>query len=104
MSIVHFFEDAGFDTLEALSADNAKLILNKGIPISIIFTDIDMPGSINGLQLAWIVSENYPYIRVVVGSGRSRPAESDLPNGAIFFPKPYDFTALKPAILHNNPI
>ncbi|RYG97494.1 MAG: response regulator [Alphaproteobacteria bacterium] len=58
--------------------------------MSILFTDMYMPGSMNGFQLAEVVARNWPPIGIVVISGYGRATSSDLPEGGVFFPKPYD--------------
>jgi two-component system, response regulator PdtaR len=82
-------EMAGFDVLEAGDADEAIAILSTRNDIHLIFTDIHMPGSIDGLKLAHFVRDRWPPVKIVATSGRVRIAESDLPEGGRFLPKPY---------------
>jgi CheY-like chemotaxis protein len=79
----------GFDVVEAANADEAIAILEGRNDISVIFTDIHMPGSMDGLKLARAVRDRWPPIKIIVTSGRELPKESDLPEGGRFFPKPY---------------
>ena len=82
-------DTAGFDVIEAGDADEAiaSLAARKNVPH--IFTDIHMPGSMDGLKLAHFVRNRWPPVKIVATSGRARIAESDLPEGGRFVPKPY---------------
>lgn len=75
-------EDAGFDAVEASDADEAIRILESRTDITIVFTDIDMPGSMDGLRLAAAVRDRWPPIRIIVTSGYGRFADPVLPPGA----------------------
>jgi YesN/AraC family two-component response regulator len=88
MGAVYVFEDAA--VFEADRAEAAIRILELHPEIRLMFTDIDMPGSMNGLKLARYVSGRWPPIRINVTSGHVRVAENSLPAGALFFSKPYD--------------
>jgi CheY-like chemotaxis protein len=81
--------EAGFDVVEAGNADEAVAILEARPDIQIVFTDIQMPGSMDGLKLAWFVSGRWPPIKLVVTSGRVSLGERDLPMGGSFIGKPY---------------
>ncbi|RYE59081.1 MAG: response regulator [Rhizobiaceae bacterium] len=83
-------EDAGFDAVEACDADEAIRILESRRDITIVFTDIDMPGSMDGLLLAAAVRDRWPPIQIIVTSGYARFRDPVLPPGAVFFRKPYD--------------
>lgn len=83
-------KDAGFDALEASDADEAIRILESRTDISIVFTDVDMPGSMNGLRLAAAVRDRWPPIQIIVTSGYASFLNPELPPGAVFFSKPYD--------------
>jgi CheY-like chemotaxis protein len=82
-------EDAGFTAFEAANADDAIRRLERQSDIQLIITDIDMPGSMDGVKLAHYVRGRWPPIRLIVLSGKFKPAESDLPAGTQFFSKPY---------------
>jgi CheY-like chemotaxis protein len=90
---------AGFDVLEAGDADEAIAILSARNDIRLIFTDIHMPGSMDGLKLAHFVRDRWPPVKVVATSGRARISASDLPEGGRFLPKPYSAAELT-ATLH----
>ena len=82
-------QDAGFDIVEAGNADAAIAILEARPDIHVVFTDIQMPGSMDGLKLARFVRGRWPPIKIVVTSGNF--AGRDLPEGGVFLPKPYTF-------------
>lgn len=90
MNTVDMVEEAGYETLEAGNADEALEILDHHPEISIVFTDINMPGTINGLELAETVAENWPNTRVVLTSGRQLLRDEDLPHDDRFLLKPFD--------------
>jgi CheY-like chemotaxis protein len=83
---------AGFEVIEAASADEAMRILECRSDIRVVFTDIQMPGSMDGLTLAYAVRIRWPPIKIIVTSGRELLTEDDLPEGGLFFAKPYDPT------------
>jgi CheY-like chemotaxis protein len=80
---------AGFEVVEAGNADQAIEILEARRDIGVVFTDIQMPGSMDGLKLARAVRGRWPPIKIVATSGRVHVAETDLPEGGRFLPKPY---------------
>lgn len=88
MRAVNIVEDAGFNPVEAVDADEALSILEARSDISALFTDIQMPGSIDGLKLAHAVHERWPSIRIILVSGRIAPLEADRPADSRFFGKP----------------
>ncbi|MGW5959331.1 response regulator [Methylorubrum thiocyanatum] len=90
MVAVDMLEDAGLPVAEAPDADTAlRLLEGKAQAFCVLFTDIDMPGSMDGLTLAARVRARWPHIRLVVTSGRVRPSRADLPDAGCFLPKPY---------------
>jgi CheY-like chemotaxis protein len=89
MVAVDMLEDAGLPVAEAPDADTAlQLLEGRAQAFDALFTDIDMPGSMDGLTLAVRVRARWPHIRLVVTSGRLRPGADDLPDAG-FLPKPY---------------
>jgi len=88
VNALDFLEDAGFGTVGAANADAAIEILETRDDIRIIFTDVQMPGSMDGIKLARAVRDRWPPISIVVASGRV--ASPDLPAGSVFFTKPFD--------------
>ena len=81
---------AGFEVVEAENADQAIEILEARRDITVVFTDIQMPGSMDGLKLARAVRGRWPPIKIVATSGRPNVGEPDLPEGGRFLPKPYN--------------
>ena len=86
---VTMVENAGFEAIEAANADEAIAILETRTDITILFTDINMPGSIDGLKLAHAVRDRWPPVKIIIASGQVRLAEEDMPKGSRFFSKPY---------------
>jgi len=89
---------AGFEVIEASSADEAIRILECRNDIRVVFTDIHMPGSMDGLKLAHAVRDRWPPIKIIVTSGRQLVPKDDLPEGGRFFAKPYDPTEICKAL------
>jgi CheY-like chemotaxis protein len=89
MNAVDMIEAAGFEVLEAGTADEAIRILEARTDVMIVFTDVQMPGSMNGLRLAEAVRGRWPPIKIVATSGQINVSEDDLPDGGRFLPKPY---------------
>src|ERR1700712_3713426 len=90
MRAVDIVEDAGFTPLEAVNADDALAILESRSDIELLFTDIQMPGSMNGLNLAHAVHERWPAIKIILVSGQVTPNEGDRPAKSQFFGKPLE--------------
>lgn len=97
---VHLVEDAGFEAVEAANADEAILILEARKDIRIVFTDINMPGSMDGLKLAHAIRKRWPPIELILTSGHFDIANSELPARGCFFPKPYQDDAIIDALRH----
>ena len=89
MMALDIVEDAGFVAIEAASADEAVLILESRTDIRIVFTDIEMPGSMDGLRLAQAIRGRWPPIELILTSGRCKFREEEIPAGSRFFGKPY---------------
>jgi two-component system, response regulator PdtaR len=89
MDAVEILRAAGFDILEAANADEAIQLLERHADIRLIFTDIDMPGSMNGLKLAAAVRNRWPPVRIIATSGHFKVQAGDLPADARFISKPY---------------
>ena len=90
MNAVDMVESAGFEAVEARHADEAMRILQARSDIRIVFTDIHMPGSMDGLKLAAAVRNGWPPVEIIVTSGQYSPEASELPERSVFFSKPYD--------------
>jgi CheY-like chemotaxis protein len=90
MRAVDMVEDAGFTSVEAVDADEAVAILESRSDIALMFTDIQMPGSMNGLQLAHTVHRRWPPIKIILVSGQLKPANADIPANSRFYGKPLE--------------
>jgi CheY-like chemotaxis protein len=88
MRAVDMVEDAGFTSVEALDADEAVAILESRSDIALLFTDIQMPGSMDGLKLAHAVHERWPPIQIILVSGQLKLANIDVPADSRFFGNP----------------
>jgi len=88
MRAVDIVEDAGFHAVEAVNADQAISILESRSDISLLFTDIQMPGSMDGLKLAHAVHDRWPAIKIILVSGQVNPSEAERPAESRFFGKP----------------
>ncbi len=90
MDAAAILEDAGFETFEAAHADAAVRVLHEcHRHLTLLFTDVQMPGTLDGFALARYVSEHWPHISIVVASGQARPSPGELPEGAHFIAKPF---------------
>ena len=91
---VEVVEEAGFLAIEARDADEAVVLLESRTDITLLFTDINMPGSMDGLKLAHAVRDRWPPIKILLVSGQARLQPSDLPSNSCFVGKPYQASAL----------
>jgi CheY-like chemotaxis protein len=87
-------QDAGFETIEAADADAAIAILEARNDIRIVFTDIHLPGSMDGLKLARAIRDRWPPIELILTSGLIKIGQRDLPERGVFLAKPYSLEAL----------
>ncbi len=91
-TLVEVLADAGFHVLEAEQGDVALEALERYAPaVDLLFTDIRMPGSIDGLELARRASKLLPRLAIVVASGNLIPSQNDMPTGSRFLSKPYSY-------------
>lgn len=98
---VQIFLDQDYTVLEAEDAEEALNVLDRNDDVGLIFTDVSMPGAMDGLQLIARVGEEWPHIRCIATSGRVDPRLGTLPGGARFLPKPYTAYHLMEAIRHS---
>lgn len=98
MDMAGQLEDEGFTVFEAGNADQAIEILQAEPSIRLMFTDIDMPGSMDGLKLAAAVRNRWPPIKIIVTSGHRVVEITDLPDGSVFFSKPYRHDIVMPSV------
>lgn len=90
MGASYMFSDAGYGVLEAENADEALQLLEINADVRLLFTDVNMPGTMSGADLVRQVAQRWPEMGVIVTSGRPRPGA--LPSGTKFHAKPYDPT------------
>jgi CheY-like chemotaxis protein len=89
MDVADLLTDAGYRVIGEVNADHALAVLSVRSDVDVLFTDINMPGLLNGSALARIVDMRWPGIAIIVTSGAGRPAPGELPDTARFLPKPY---------------
>ena len=90
MGAVDLVLSAGYEALEASDADEAIRILEARSDIDLVFTDVQMPGTMDGIKLCHYIRDRWPPVKLVVASGIAILEESSLPGGSTFFSKPYD--------------
>lgn len=90
MDVAEILEHAGFRLMEAESGDAAIAVLEQHhLDIAVLFSDVEMPGSRNGFALAREAAVRWPYVAIVIASGRLKPSDGDMPKGARFIGKPF---------------
>lgn len=97
--LVDFFEEAGFRVFDAGNADEAIAILEEQSEIQIVLTDVQMPGSMDGVKLSYYIRDRFPPTLLVIVSGAERLRADQIPAHSLFIPKPYDHHAMLRAIL-----
>ena len=104
MDVTCILEDAGFRTYEADNGDAAILMLPEyAHTISLLMSDVDMPGDTDGFALARHVAKNYPWIEIVIVSGRVSPEPGDMPEKATFISKPFTAPMIKTHLRRTMP-
>ena len=94
LDMVSLLEQRGFAVLEAANADEAIDILTRNSEIRAVLSDIDMPGSMNGIALVHAISKRWPPCRLILVSGMSAPRPEELPDRTYFIPKPVSAAVL----------
>ncbi len=89
MDALDMVEDAGFTAYGASNADEAIRLLERHSSIRVLFTDVDMPGSMDGLRLAQTVRDRWPPVSIMITSGHISVRREELPGKGLFFAKPY---------------
>jgi CheY-like chemotaxis protein len=90
MTVADELEEAGFHVLEAANADVALAVLDvRSDEVQVLFTDVHMPGSMDGMKLAEQVHARWPHVRLLISSGYARPQPDEIPDDGRFVPKPY---------------
>ena len=96
MVIAAYLRDCGFDVVEAGDADEAVRVLEAGIQVDIVFSDVNMPGSLDGFGLAQWLRRERPDLKIILTSGVAQGAQdgSDPREHGPILAKPYDYTEL----------
>jgi two-component system, response regulator PdtaR len=89
LCMVNLVEMTGLKVVHASSGDEAIRVLESRSDIALLITNVVMPGSIDGVDLAHAVDDRWPSVKIIVVSGKRGLAESDLPTKSLFFTKPY---------------
>ncbi|MDI6029503.1 response regulator [Corticibacterium sp. UT-5YL-CI-8] len=98
MGAVDLVVAASFEAVEALDADEAIRILETRSDIDLVFTDVQMPGTMDGIKLSHYIRDRWPPVKLIVASGTAILEESSLPEGSRFFAKPYSDHAIADAM------
>lgn len=95
MTAADELEEAGFHVLEAANADVALKVLEaRSDEVQVLFTDVHMPGSMDGMELAEQVHRRWPHVLLLISSGYARPRPDEIPDHGQFMPKPYHAATL----------
>jgi two-component system, response regulator PdtaR len=95
MTAADELEEAGFHVLEAANADVALAVLEaRSDEVQVLFTDVHMPGSMDGMELAEQVHRRWPHVLLLISSGYARPRPDEIPDHGQFMPKPYHAATL----------
>ncbi len=87
-------EEGHFKVIEAKNATEALRVLEARPDVRVLFTDAEMPPGPNGFELAREVCHRFPYVQIIISSGRMRPGADEMPTCAVFIPKPWTSTTL----------
>lgn len=87
---IELIEDGGFEVVSVADAADAVRVLETRLDIRVVFTDIDMPGGMDGIRLAAFIRERWPPIEIVITSSHVHIKESEIPARGVFVSKPYD--------------
>ena len=91
---------AGYEVLSATSADEAAELLEDHLDVHLLVTDINLPGTTNGLKLAAATKALRPDMNIIIVTGYSAPKSDEIPPGSLFVPKPYNARAMIEAVRH----
>lgn len=90
MDVCGILEDVGFRCHDAPTGDDAIALLGEHAEsVTLLFSDVEMPGNTNGFELARHVEREWPHIEIVIASGRMKPEPGDMPEKATFIGKPF---------------
>lgn len=93
-------QKAGYEVVNTASADEAIAVLEHRSDISLIITDINLPGLMNGLKLAAAVKDRWPPTNIIIVTGYRAPESDEIPAGSLFVPKPYNAQKMIDAVRH----
>ena len=93
-------QEAGYEAIPAGSAEEAIAVLEHRDDVHLIVTDVNLPGSLNGLQLAALVRDRWPTMNIIVVTGYNAPRSEEIPSGSLFVPKPYSAQKMIEAVRH----
>jgi CheY-like chemotaxis protein len=100
MGAVDLVLSAGYEVLEAGDADEAIRILEARDDVDLVFTDVQMPGTMDGIKLSHYIRDRWPPVKLIIASGATILEESSLPVGSRFFSKPYDERTIAEVLAH----
>ncbi|RYY23658.1 MAG: response regulator [Sphingomonadales bacterium] len=100
MGAVELVLSAGYEAMEAGDADEAIRILESRDDIDLVFTDVQMPGTMDGVKLSHYIRDRWPPVKLIIASGAAIIAESGMPGGSRFFSKPYDDHTITETMAH----
>ena len=93
-------QQAGYEVFSATSADEAAELLDDHEDVQLLVTDINLPGTVDGLKLAAAVKARRPEMNIIIVTGYSAPKEDEIPQGSLFVPKPYNARKMIEAVRH----
>ncbi len=98
MATMLIVEDASYSVVEAANADEAIIMLERCPEITTVLTDINMPGTMDGLELSHVIRNRWPLIGLIITSGRVIATVAQMPAGTQFISKPYTPTQITDAL------
>jgi two-component system, response regulator PdtaR len=98
MTLLDVVHEAGFEALEAGSAIEALQVLQARPDVHLVFTDAEVPGTMDGMELVHYIRSRWPPVKLIVVSGKREIGPGELPHGAKFFPVPYRETSIAEAM------
>lgn len=90
LHLEEILRENGYAVIATANADQAIAVLESRDDVRMIITDVNMPGSMDGLRLAAAVKDRWPPIKIIITTGKGRPDRNQMPSNSIFVPKPYD--------------
>jgi DNA-binding NtrC family response regulator len=93
-------QQAGYEVLSATSADEAAELLEDHEDVQLLVTDINLPGTMNGLKFAAAAKARRPEMKIIIVTGYSAPKDDEIPPGSLFIPKPYNARKMIEAVRH----